>query len=139
MIKDLLFTIALVSMFSVSAQSIDDPANLQEWTIQADKSISDKMKYPRLEKDIARTGTNSYKVTIDRQGGVIKYTNIASAKRASFNKASDSALKYVKFPSLPASYTPNQLTFTLNMFYYGSEEDEKKLSAKGIITVSEVE
>ena len=133
MIKASLLTIASVSMFSLSAQAAESPNDLNEWVSQAGVAISAKMHFPSKEITRRHIGTNSYEVTIDRQGEIVHYITTAQSERQAFDKASDRALKYVHFPELPAGYSPEQLRFSLNMYYYNTEKDIEKLRQRGSV------
>ena len=132
--KGFLYSAIIAGLFSVPAQAYEGPQDMEEWIVQAGELISAEMRYPARGKENGHIGVNSYEVLINRYGDVLRFTNTANAKRYGFNRASKRALEYVDFPALPENYGADQLRFSLNMYYFKTEEDLVELRKQGAVT-----
>lgn len=142
MLKFFTYTATAIGMLTMSAQADDVPSNLNDWIDQASKAVEAKMEYPKTATLLGETDTNTFVVTVNRQGDILEVTKNSKTKRTYFNKASSRALRYVDLPDLPSSYKKDTLSFAL-VLDYGPDENirprpEKvvKLSANQLIALS---
>ena len=117
MLKLFTCTAIAVSMFNISAQAGDAPSNLNDWKAQASSAIGDKVKYPETASLIGDNGSNSFVVTVNRQGDILDVTKSLKAKSDYFDAASYRALNYVDLPNLPSSYKADTYSFKVVLDY----------------------
>ena len=127
MIKFFTITAAAASMMALNANAGETPSTISGWVKQASSAIEAKMEYPETAAIIGDIGTNTFAVTVNRQGDVLNVTKQSRAKQSYFDNASYDALQYVDLPDLPASYKKDKLTFVLVLDYIQHEEDIARL------------
>lgn len=123
-------TTTALSLFAVSALAADKPSTLNEWVKQSSSAIEAKMEYPETTSMLGETDTNTYVVTVNRQGDILEVTKGDKAKSQYFSIASNRALRYVDLPDLPASYKKDTLSFVLVLDYYDRDDPEQTQDAK---------
>ncbi len=129
-------SLAVASLMGFSVSASDTPSNTHDWANQAGKAINQVMSYPKVARNQGITGSASYKVTIDRDGHVVNYYPATSTGTKSLDNASERALKSASFPAIPASFSGDQLTFSLEMDYRQqvSVARQSYLENKGSVT-----
>lgn len=117
MLKLFTCTAVAMSMFSISAQAGDISPNLNDWKAQASSAIGDKVKYPKTANLVGENGSNTFVVTVNKQGDILDVTKRVKAKMNYFDAASYRALKYVDLPALPSSYKADTYSFMVVLDY----------------------
>lgn len=131
-------TFAVAGLMSVAASASDTPSNTQEWVQEAGSAINEVMSYPTAARNHGKTGTASYKVTIDREGNVVSSYASSSTGVKALDDASERALENADFPAIPASFSGNELTFSLELSYQQRQskarQDYLDANSKGSVT-----
>ncbi len=123
MIKSFTITAAVASLAALNAQAGETPQTINDWVSHASSAIEAKMEYPETAAMVGDIGTNTFAVTVNRQGDILDITKHSKAKRTYFDSASYKALRYVELPDLPTSYKKDKLTFVLVLDYIQNERD----------------
>lgn len=119
-------TFAAASLMSVAATADDTPSDTQEWAQEAGVAINASMNYPRVARNHGKSGTASFKVTIDRDGDVVNYYSQKSTGTPALDNAAERALKLADFPAIPESFAGEQLSFSLEMTYRQKESTARQ-------------
>ena len=121
------------------------PQNMKEWVTQASKLVASKMRAPVLSTSERNSaGANRYRVTINRRGEVLEYSQVVKAGHYKFDRATESTINYMSLPRLPSNYEQDELSFLLDMYYAAdgyklrSLYRKKNLERKGIVTSTEI-
>ena len=115
--KTIAATLAIAGFMGMPVYAGESPSNTQEWAKEAGVAINEAMTYPRAAVFLNREGAASYTVTINRSGDVVNYHTANSSGTKSLDRASERALNKADFPAIPASYSGDELTFSLVMEY----------------------
>lgn len=108
---------AAMSMFSISAQANDNSTQLKQWMKHASHAIEEKVSFPETANLLNESGSNTFVVTVNKQGDILEVSKRDKAKRNYFDDASYRALRYVDLPNLPASYKADTYSFSLVLDY----------------------
>lgn len=133
MIRRLAYTAALMSIFSITVQAEEAPTTVNEWMDQASSAITKKVEYPDRGAFYGQIDTNTFEVTVNRQGDILDYKGTVKAKRKYFDKASRRALGKVNLPSLPSSYEADTLSFSIVLDYIDTEKDLARLHGENYV------
>lgn len=138
MLKFFVYGAVAFSMLSMSAQANDTPSTLNEWMDQARSAVEDKMEYPESNVFLGEIDTNTFVVTVNRQGDILEFTSRVKAEKGSFDYASRQALKNADLPDLPLSYKADTLKFNLVLDYIQYADDPSRLHAADNIQENQI-
>jgi len=116
--KNLITAVLAAGMSAGSVVYADAPgADLVSWSQAAGKSVNSEMRYPQMAIRQGDEGTTTFRVSVDRKGNVLEVKQTKKDRSVFLNGASRRLVQRVDFPSLPAGYKGEKLTFSLNLRY----------------------
>lgn len=118
----------------------DADNNLKSWAQNAAQSIDNVMKYPTFAVRAGDEGTARYRVTIDRNGNVIKSKRTKGTNSRFLNAASRSTVKKADYPAIPEGYEGETMTFAVQLNYQLADTyyEYMNLQREGTVTGSDV-
>ncbi len=131
-------TIAVLSLSSIVSADADN--NLRGWASKAAVSVDDVMKYPAMAARQNAEGLVTYRVTIDRDGEIVKSKRTKKTTSTILNSASRGVIRRAEFPALPAGYEKDTMTFAVHLTYAIADNyfEEMRLKRRGRVTSQEV-
>ncbi|MEX0297629.1 MAG: TonB family protein [Kordiimonas sp.] len=127
-------TIAGSLAFGSAAQAGTD--GFSSWTTAAGKSVSSEMRYPAIAVLNGKEGTPTFKVKINRSGDVLSADLTKTSRSGVINAAAKRAIKRTDFPSVPADFEGEELTFSVQLHYalaYSAKE-QRYLQRQGRVS-----
>ena len=109
-------SILLTANLAKSAFAGSHAEAMSEWTARVTETISAKMINPLSPQ--GREGHNVAELTVARDGTVIEAIVLEASDLPAFNIATKQSLRHVsRLPSLPKSFTGDQVRVRVNMIY----------------------
>ena len=132
--------VAGVMLTATTAQAGGESHDLKSWAWDAGENVNDAMVYPSFAVRRGEEGSARFRVTVDRDGNVLKAVNTSRAKSNFINSAATRLVKRLDLPALPSGYQGEKLTFALQLNYAiaNSLSEERNLKREGFVTGSEV-
>jgi len=132
--------VAGVMAFSVGASADHSYGDLDAWAASASDAVDGAMFYPTGRMLGSGRGTASFRVTIDRDGDVIKAVQTKRLGVGPLNLAAKKVLRRADFPALPADYDGQKLTFVVDLTYGVSPDSwlNKKALRQGRVSSRQI-
>ncbi len=138
--KQIFATAALLGACLSTSAFADADNNLKSWAKGAGESIDNVMKYPQFALRAGDEGSARYRITVDREGNVVKSKRTRGTSSRFLNSASRSVVRKADFPALPEGYEGKTMTFALQLNYQIADNyfEYRNLKRQGIVTGSDV-
>lgn len=132
--------VAGVLAFSVGASADHSYGDLDAWAASASDAVDGAMYYPAGRITGSGKGTASFRVTVDRNGDVIKAVQTKRIGVGRMNIAAKKVLKRADFPALPSDYDGQKLTFVVELNYGVSSDSwqNKKALRQGRVSSRQI-
>lgn len=102
---------------------------MSTWTERVGEKISARMTYPRSAH--GRAGHNVAELIVARDGTVIEAIILQASDQAAFNIATKKSLRHIsRLPSLPESFTGEQVRVRVYMLYADSMAGVSRLAGR---------
>ena len=116
--------------------------SINNWIAQSSVLLDKNMlSYPKMAIRVAQTGESYLRVTIDKNGHILKYEIIGKSGSRFLDRASLRTIKKIKqFPAIPVSRFGDEMTFGVKLRYYVaySAAEYRKKARKTKVTTKEL-
>lgn len=132
--KKVAFVLVSAAMAVVPAASADGSATLSAWAQKAGQSVDQAMYYPKFAARSSGKGSATYRVTIDRDGDIVKSEKTSSKGHSIMQTAAKRTISRADFPALPESYDGQSLTFVVQLNYGVAASGQRIDNRGGTVT-----
>jgi TonB family protein len=138
--KQIFALAAVAGAFLSTSVFADADSNLHAWAKAAGQSVDDVMTYPQFAIRAGDEGTAKYRVTIDRDGNVVKAKRTRGTSSRFLNSASRRVVRKADFPAIPEGYEGDTMTFAVQLNYQIADSyfEYRNLKRQGTVTGREV-
>lgn len=116
-VSKLVATSVFAAALTTGVYADDTPTTLAEWQSEATNEITQNMRYPSVAARSGKEGNSTFHVTIDRYGNVMDVSTEEETGYSALDRASLRTLEKAEFPSIPANFSGDTLTFEVALNY----------------------
>ena len=93
------------------------PDTLTSWVSKTTDTVRHVAVYPKAARGLAHEGSPEMRITVDRQGRVLKVLLAKTSGHNDLDCAADNLVQSLSFPALPEGFTRDKLTFSVAINY----------------------